>query len=396
VQVPVSAASATLPATNRPAPRALTTRALDFWLLGGLSLLVWALMFAAEGFREQVLVDDQFQRVAAWTLSLALVVNYPHFLMSYKLAYARGLSFAVAHWWQLIAVPLVLAGLFGAAWALYDVRTDTLPWVAAAREWLAPWGANAQVLARPRLGDLLFTGAFHLMILTIGWHYTKQVFGCMVVYAQYDGYVLSPAQRTLLRRALYTVWAMSLVDFNIAGDWRSFVGFTFSSFDLPDVLHPLSQVVVAGAVWLVVRDVFSANYRATQQRPSLQMLVPAVALVVWWLPLTRQEEFFYLLAPLFHSLQYLAFVYKVEGARLRDARRRSAAAAGLAVGIVIAGWLAFEFLPRSADARFGTPAAWQVPFFFAAAYLFINIHHYFIDNVIWRMKDPRVRASLLG
>jgi len=31
-----------------------------------------------------------------------------------------------------------------------------------------------------------------------------------------------------------------------------------------------------------------------------------------------------------------------------------------------------------------------------AAMLFINTHHYFIDNVVWRFKDPQVRAYLLG
>ena len=32
-------------------PRALTTRFVDFWLLGGASLLVWFVMFATQGFR---------------------------------------------------------------------------------------------------------------------------------------------------------------------------------------------------------------------------------------------------------------------------------------------------------------------------------------------------------
>ena len=40
------------------------------------------------------------------------------------------------------------------------------------------------------------------------------------------------------------------------------------------------------------------------------MLVPVIALYVWWMPQTRQYEFYFLLTPLFHSLQYLAFVYK--------------------------------------------------------------------------------------
>ena len=353
-------------------------------------------MFIAERLRAHPAIDDWFRAVGPWALTLALVVNYPHFLLSYKLAYSRGRAFVVGHWWQLLAVPALLAALFAAAWAFYDVRTDTLPWLLGAREALMPWGVNAQVVARPLLGDVLVTGAFHLMILTIGWHYTKQVFGCTVVYAHYDGYALSPSQRTLLRRGLFTIWAMSLVDFNIAGDWRAFAGFSYSSFDLPDVLHPLSQLVVAAAVWLVVRRVFVENYRATGQRPSVNMVVPMVALCVWWLPVTRQEEFFYLLAPLFHSLQYLAFVYRMEDARLRESRRRWTVTAALLAAVVLAGWLAFEFLPRAADARLGTLAAWQIPYFVIAAYLFINIHHYFIDNVIWRMKDPRVRAYLLG
>jgi hypothetical protein len=191
------------------------------------------------------------------------------------------------------------------------------------------------------------------------------------------------------------MWAMSLIDFNIAGDWRNFAGFTYSSFDLPDVLLPLSQIAVAVAAWLVVTRVFVANYRASGQLPSVNMLVPAIALGVWWLPLTRQEEFFYLLAPLFHSLQYLAFVYKVEDARLRESRSRGTAAAALIVAIVAAGWLAFDFVPGMADSRLDTLAAWRFPFFVVAAYLFINIHHYFIDNVIWRMGDPRVREYLL-
>jgi hypothetical protein len=377
-------------------PRALTTRALDFWLLGGASLVVWMAMFTAERFRDSAVVDRQLQNVALAALSLALIVNYPHFLASYKLAYSRGRSFIFENWWQLVVVPIALAGLFVAAYVFYDVPGERLPPVAWASESLRDWGANAQVVARPRLGELLLTAAFHLMVVTIGWHYTKQVFGCTVVYANFDGYTLTPAQRVLLRRALFTVWAMSLVDFNIAGDWRNFGGFSYSSFDLPDVLHPISQIVVAGAVWLVCRRILYANYRATGQLPSVNMVVPAIALCVWWLPLTRQEEFFYLLAPLFHSLQYLAFVYKMEDARLRERRHRAIGAAVLVGGVVTAGWLAFDAVPAAADARLGTLAAWQTPFFLAAAYLFINIHHYFIDNVIWRFKDPKVRAYLLG
>jgi hypothetical protein len=102
-----------------------------------------------------------------------------------------------------------------------------------------------------------------------------------------------------------------------------------------------------------------------------------------------------LLTPLFHSLQYLAVVYKMENSRLHGVSRYEVKATALMLGIVTAGWLAFEFLPNTADNLLGTFQAWHVFFFFTAATLFINIHHYFIDNVLWRFKDPIVRKYLL-
>ena len=236
---------------------------------------------------------------------------------------------------------------------------------------------------------------FNLMTLTIGWHYTKQVFGCVMVYAHFDGYPLAPAQRALIKRALLARWALAFVDNNRDGSWRGFSTFSYASFDLPDVAVPLATVAVAAGVVLVVYRVFYANYLATGRLPSANVIVPLVALYVWWLPVTRQDEFYFVMAPLFHSLQYLAFVYRMEDSRLRQAGWRQARAMGLAGGVVVAGWLAFQFLPGLADARLQTPDALGLPFFLIAATLFINIHHYFIDNVLWRFGDPQVRAYLL-
>ncbi len=129
--------------------------------------------------------------------------------------------------------------------------------------------------------------------------------------------------------------------------------------------------------------------------PSLNVLAPFVALYIWWLPQTRQFDFYFLLVPLFHSLQYLAFVYKIEETRLRGVPQRQLRATGIIAGVVIAGWFAFEFGPNAVDSRLGTFDAWGMFFFFTAATLFINIHHYFIDNVLWRFRDPHVRSYLL-
>jgi hypothetical protein len=117
---------------------------------------------------------------------------------------------------------------------------------------------------------------------------------------------------------------------------------------------------------------------------------------VWWLPMTRQYEFYFLLTPFFHSLQYLAFVYKMEDTRIRGLRHPEVRGTIVAFGLVVAGWLAFEFIPNEVDTALGTFKSWQMFFFFTAAMLFINIHHYFIDNVLWRFKDPEVQKYLLA
>ena len=79
-------------------PRALTTRFLDFWLLGGASILVWMVMVAVQGFRTSWAVDQHFKNLTYTAASLSLLVNYPHFLVSYHLAYTRGRA-ASSHSW---------------------------------------------------------------------------------------------------------------------------------------------------------------------------------------------------------------------------------------------------------------------------------------------------------
>jgi hypothetical protein len=389
---PVSAHAA---AADRSRSNALTTRYLDFWLLGGASVVVWLVMFTLDGFRTRWAIDEHFRHLSSTALSLSLLINYPHFAASYRLAYTRGRSFVVGYWWQLIAVPVGLVALFTAAYLYYDLRVEELSPVVSATAALTGLGVNAQVLGGPRLGDLLFTLAFNLMFLTLGWHYTKQVYGCMMVYAHFDRYPLTKAQRTLTRWALLSVWVMVFIDYNLAGDFRGFRGFAYSTLDLPDIAGPVSQAFAIGGLLVVSYLVFYRNYRVTGRRPSLTMLVPLVALYLWWLPQTRQEEFFFLLVPLFHGMQYLAFAYKMEDGHLRGAPHREAWGTAIVAGLVLGGWLAFEFAPDALDTWLGTFQTWQMFFFFTAAMLFINIHHYFIDNVLWRLGDSRVRAYLL-
>jgi hypothetical protein len=390
-------ASAEVSTVVAPHARALTTRFLDFWLLGGASLLVWFVMWVAQDYRSLWAIDSQFKNLAITTVSLSLVVNNPHFLVSYKLAYSRGLGFILEQWWQLLAVPVLLMGLFMVAFAAFTAPAATFfPFVPGLVETLRAWGTDTAVVTTPQVGDLLLTVAFNLMFFTVGWHYTKQAFGCMMVYAHFDGYSLTPRQRSLVKWNLLSIGLMNLAYGSRRGGVLTFSHYRYNSIDLPDVLFPLSVWMLAAGLLAVVWRVFYQNYARNRQLPTINMLVPFVAMYLWWIPILRQHEFYFLLIPLFHSLQYLAVVYKLEHARLRGSVHSEIRATAVVLVVIICGWLSFDLVPTALDKWLGTFQAWHVFFFFTAAMLFINIHHYFIDNALWRFRDPTVKRYLLA
>ena len=316
-----------LPALQREArsdvqsqrPRALTTRFADFWLLGGASLLVWLVMFAVQGFRAAWAIDQHFKNLTVTTASLSLLVNYPHFLVSYKLAYTRGRAF--------ITTPLVAAARRSSV-ARRDVcvrvrvlrraRVAGCRWSRCMSRDLTGVGNNARVFSGPRLGDLLFALTFNVMIFTVGWHYTKQVFGCMMVYALLRPVhaVAAPADDDEVRAAQHLVAELRTGQRGGSRRTTSRSSSTTRSTCLTSSCRSPRSSLRREFV-LVAYEVFWKNYKERGQVPSVNMVVPFVALYVWWLPITRQYEFYFLLTPFFHSLQYLAFVYKMEDTRLR-------------------------------------------------------------------------------
>ena len=60
---------------------------------------------------------------------------------------------------------------------------------------------------------------------------------------------------------------------------------------------------------------------------------------------------------------------------------------------VVLGLLVLQFLPQGAEMALGLRGILPLQF---AVGSFVNIHHYFIDNVIWKIRNPVVRQELFG
>jgi hypothetical protein len=363
--------------------QALFDRTTDFWLMGGASCIVWLAMSAFASFRGQYVFGHHYQNVVGFSGLMVLFINYPHFMLSYKIAYSRGLSFILKHWFQLLAVPAALVALIAISYVTFNDPTPL------------PVEINPHRVA---IGEGLLGMIISLMFITVGWHYVKQTFGCMMVYSSFDRYKLNVWQRRILLGTLYLIWFGALAGANVAPITRSeFYGLPLYSFGLP----VLVKIVLDVAIWIAI-GVFAFTvpfyiWRKTARLPSLNFLIPLIALMIWWNPLFYHRDFYFLLVPLFHSLQYLPFAAKYEKNRMREKNPHWLLGQTTTILVLIlTGFAAFEFFPGLGSELNGSTGPTRIFFFMAAAHAFINIHHYFIDNVIWRFHHPEVQKYLLG
>ena len=119
---------------------------------------------------------------------------------------------------------------------------------------------------------------------------------------------------------------------------------------------------------------------------------------------------FAIFIPAFHSLQYLLFSWRYQLNKVSSEAGPGHAGAGgddIAPGAgalrevrwlgSVLGWIGFTGLPLLFHASLSPDPALFGPAVFVFIFvMWINIHHYFIDNVIWRRDNEDVRKYLFA
>ncbi len=362
---------------NSPAPhRGLVGPWADVFLLGGGSLLAMLALAALH------LETEGIAKLAVLMLVLANVVNHPHFAFSYQLFYGS---------WR-------------------DVKQGAMPADLRRRWWLA--GVIAPVLLALVLvvGALLSIDGKGLMLgltltlmgLLVGWHYVKQGFGMAMVDAALKKRYWPAATRKALLFNAYACWGAAWTFGNTGSLAHQFWGVFGIDYTIPGALT-IGTCLVAGVttVWCVL-----ALYRCFSQWRAQQLgwkELPIAGLVAYfitlyvWLGLVSHDAAFTLVIPFFHSLQYITVVsrYKVNEANVRHWNGKRLAY--FVLNGMLIGALGFWLLPGLGDyLRLGQIPRYNkdVALSIACAWIFINVHHYFIDNVLWRQGNPKVKQFL--
>ena len=368
------------------------SRSLDFWMLGGLSILVWIPVYFLQdsiGLAKALAVA-----IPGIALPLAYWVNYPHFMASYKFAYMQGKNFIYDNWFQLIFVPLALIFTVFISFTYWSSSISDSAFVGLVNGIFDTVGLKTRLGLYPNFGSEVLGALVILLFFSVGWHYSKQTFGCMMVYARLDNYRMGNIERNVLRYSLLSTWWVTWLYSNCSEGTYVFYGLNVHRLNLPYVWFQASYVVL-GIMFLSVTITFIRIYNRDKKLPSVNFLVPMFALLIWHIPIFANPQYFYILA-FFHSLQYFPFVAKVEKARYKKNNRpwHNVRLLSFFAIMMFFGFLSFDYLPTSIDQINNSQNLLHVSFFMIAFLIFINIHHYFIDNVLWRFKNRQVRELL--
>ncbi|WP_437336255.1 hypothetical protein [Sorangium sp. So ce394] len=379
----MTSASVTLPVpVAAPRREASGARLIEFLLVGGATLVLFPLAWLL---RRAVGLDASELAIGFLTFHAASVINDPHFAVTYLLFYrdARRRAFDGA-------LPpaqrarTVVAGLL--------VPLALLAWAAFA---LSTGSARA-------MGFMI-----QLMFLLVGWHYVKQGFGVLTVLSARRGFRFSPLERRVILAHCFAAWAYAWASPADPGRELEEKGVVYTSIAHPPALEPIAGAAFAlsalALCWALAR-----RWRADRRLPPLSPLAGFLITVWLWTVYSSLDRLMMYVIPALHSVQYLYFVWLLKRNEARDAegpplfgRPTSLRLGLLAASAVGLGWVVLRGAPALLDGALVLSASGDETMaglgptpYLAAIYVFVNIHHYFMDNVIWRRENPETRYLL--
>ncbi|MCP1624849.1 hypothetical protein [Pseudomonas nitroreducens] len=335
--------------------KSLFSPKIDFLMIGGLSIFCYPLFVL---FRGQLNSAD----VAWWALVLAFFINGPHFLVSYQIFYISKFKLLFSDISALfvgVIVPVLLIVLLIFGFVVFS--------------------------------KAVFVYLLYAMIFLVGWHYVKQAYGCFVVYSGGQGVRFSSLELKAIKYSLFPLWWASYSFFFATVGDGDYWGLKYQSpidFDL----QLISEVLSLGSASLML--VILLRRRILRlPLPGVVALTPLAAIYLWLAPVFNDASFLYLV-PLFHSLQYLLFSGAYTRGRARDTGKEKKGLLHWWGFAFCAAAIYFYLLPNWLDSARG-PGEISPALFMVAFLLFVNIHHYFLDSVIWRGANAEVRKYVV-
>jgi hypothetical protein len=243
------------------------------------------------------------------------------------------------------------------------------------------------------------------MFLLVGWHYVKQGFGVLSVLSARRGVRYGALERRAFLAHCFAGWAYAWASPASPASEAEEKGVIYTSLAHPLLLEQVCALAFALSSFLLAW-VLLRKWRRERRFPPLAPLTGLLVSIWAWSVYSSADPLLVYMIPALHSVQYLYFVWLLSKNQARaeelppvfgpPARQRLLL---LAASSLVLGWLLFHAGPELLDGARLTAQrrAHEISGelgatpYFAALFVFVNVHHYFMDNVIWRRENPDTR-----
>jgi hypothetical protein len=250
------------------------------------------------------------------------------------------------------------------------------------------------------------------MVFFVGWHYVKQGYGMLMLDAVLKKRFFESREKTIVLVNAYLTWLSFWVTINAFVAEQKMWGLDYYTIPMPIALVYVS-LGAAGITTLLTLYVFGRKLATGREGLAWNGAVAYLTSVYAWLFLAF-APMLVVIVPAFHSLQYLAVVWRyrwnLDSAAPDAATRPSTGKLGrslpsirylrfagfISAGLIL-GYAAFWGIPKVLDAVVPYDRGVFGPTLFLFVFwIFINVHHYFLDNVMWRRGNPDTKRYLFG
>ncbi|HYF52584.1 MAG TPA: hypothetical protein VEJ63_24470 [Planctomycetota bacterium] len=380
---------------------------VDYALIGGGSILIFTLL-------RQIYTTDRTPLVTSLGFYLLWIVNWPHFSAT--------------------------------SYRLYSSRDNIMQYPLTAL--VVPWLVLAAVISSIASPEVIAPIFIKFYLVWSPYHFSGQTVGITLIYARRAGFQVGAFERFCLSGFVFGTFLSSTMRGEVEKGNGEYHGIFCPSLCLPEWMWTATQAFmgVFGILFLAL-----AIRWCIQNRRILPpiVLVPALTQLVWFLPDLTYPSFAEFV-PFFHSLQYLLIAWamqlkeKMDREKIEPSSRYVAmetlrwgglnVAGGILLfyGITVALWLfqrgwngtdaalclsaiaggvLWKSLPKSIvgwaglcyavgvvgwlthHAIVSNDAFWPLTFGVVSAG--VQVHHFFVDGVIWKLKRKTVASPLM-
>jgi hypothetical protein len=205
---------------------------------------------------------------------------------------------------------------------------------------------------------------------------------------------LSALERKVFAYFIFLTFFSATIRSEVSRQGNSLYGVKYPTFGVPEWLASFSELCLWASLLALIIVTVIWSYKNKRILPLI-VILPAATQYLWFIQSVYKPSF-QEFVPMLHSLQYFIIAWGVQLKEKLDVEKITPSqkyvvnetfrwfALNFAGGIIL-----FAMLPK-----IGSALGYSVYFSVAVVFAGIQIHHFFVDGVIWKLRNSSVSQPL--